>query len=166
MTYIDIMEYTKLFDMTQMKGCPRKGEQRFTYGNYIEQDVQSAIKTLGEHLTIGDIISFGLAVGDFERDYFTENTKDAFTTAYGRDVGLIQVFLTLYSEWYKQSLGGDEDAFFYDYVYRLLTETQETIDEGGYSQCSNCGSVLVKDYVFYHNGQPVCGHCAHLISLK
>lgn len=167
MTNHNIMELTKLFDMTKTNVCAPKGEKMFKYGNYAAKDIQSAIETLGEHQTIGDIISFGLAVADFEEHYRAEHEGDeAFSSDYNRDEGLIQVFLSMYSEWNKQQLDGEGDTYFYDYVYGRLREMQELVDSGDCIVCSHCGSVIEKDYTFYLRGNPYCSHCAHLITTK
>lgn len=162
-----IMELTKLFDLTKMNICAPKGEKMFKYGDYVEKDVQSAIETLGEHQTIGNIISFGLAIANFEAHYRAKHEgKDAFTSDYDCDEGLIQVFLSMYSEWSTQWFEGEEDAHFYDYIYRKLAEMQELVDSGDCVVCGRCGSVINKDYVFFFKGEPCCAHCAHLMTTK
>lgn len=164
MTDKTITELVKLFDLTKMNICAPRGEKMFKYGDYADEDIQSAIETLGEYQTIGDIISFGLAVANFERHYRAEyKDEEAFTSDYTWGEGLIQVFLSMYSEW---SINGEEDAYFYDYVYRKLTEMQELVDSGDCVVCSHCGSIINKDYVFHFKGEPYCSHCVHLITIK
>lgn len=159
-----IMELTKLFDLTKMNICALKGEKMFKYGDYVEKDIQSAIEILSEHQTIGDIISFGLAVANFERHYRDEHeNEEAFTSDYSWNEGLLQVFLSMYSEW---NINGEEDAYFYNYVYRKLTEMQEFVNSGDCVVCAHCGSVIEKDYVFYFQGKPYCGDCTRLITIK
>lgn len=167
MTDNNIAELTKLFDLTKMNICAPKGEKMFKYGDYVDKDIQSAIEILGEHQTIGDIISFGLAVANFERHYQAEHEDEyAFTSDYGWDGELLQMFLSMYSEWNKQQLDGEEDTYFYDYVYRKLAEMQELIDSGNCVICAHCGSVIEKDSAFYFREQSYCGHCTHLIATK
>ena len=139
----------------------------FKYGDYADEDIQSAIETLGEHQTIGNIISFGLAIANFEARYRAEHEdKEAFTSDYNQDGELIQVFLSMYSEWNKRYFNGEEDGYFYNFVYRKLAEMQELIDSDGGIVCKLCGSVIEKDYVFYFKGEPCCGHCTQLIANK
>lgn len=160
----DITELVKLFDLAKMNICAPKGEKMFKYGDYVEKDIQSAIETLGEHQTIGDIISFGLAVANFERHYRDKHeNEEAFTSDYAWGEGLIQVFLSMYSEW---NINGEEDAYFYNYIYRKLTEMQELVNSGDCVVCSRCGSVINKDYAFFLKGEPYCAHCAHLMTTK
>lgn len=167
MTDKTITELVKLFDLTKMNICAPRGEKMFKYGDYADEDIQSAIETLGEYQTIGDIISFGLAVANFERHYRAEHKdEEAFTSDYDWDGGLIQVFLSMYSEWNKQQLEGEEDAHFYDYIYRKLAEMQELVDSGDCVVCSRCGSIINKDCVFHFKGEPYCSHCVHLITIK
>ena len=161
----NITDLTKLFDLTKMNICAPRGEKMFQYGDYADEDIQSAIETLGEHQTIGNIISFGLAIANFEARYRAEHEdKEAFTSDYDWDEGLIQVFLSMYSEWNTQWFEEEEDAHFYDYIYRKLAETQELVDSGDCVVCSHCGSVINKDYAFFFKGEPYCGHCTQLIA--
>lgn len=163
----DITELIKLFDLTKMNIYAPRGEKMFKYGDYADEDIQSAIETLGEHQTIGNIISFGLAIANFEARYRAEHEdKEAFTSDYNQDGELIQVFLSMYSEWNKGYLNGEEDGYFYNYVYRKLAEMQELIDSDGGIICKHCGSVIDKDYVFYFKGEPCCSHCAQVIANK
>ena len=165
MTNNNIMELTKLFDVAKI--CAPKGEKMFKYGDYVDKDIQSAVETLSEHQTIGDIISFGLAVANFEERYRAKHEGEyAFISHYNWAEGLAQVFLSMYSEWNKQRLDGKGGTYFYNYVYERLTEMQELVDSGDCVMCSHCGSVIDKDYTFYLRGEPYCGHCAHLITIK
>lgn len=163
----DVTELVKLFDLTKMNIYAPRDEKMFKYGNYADEDIQSAIETLGEHQTIGNIISFGLAIANFEERYRgTHEGKEPFTSDYNQDGELIQVFLSVYSEWYKQWLNGEEDGYFYNYVYRKLTEMQEVIDSDNGIICKHCGSPIEKDYVFYFKGEPCCSNCAQVIANK
>lgn len=167
MTDNNITEFVKLFDLTKMNICAPRGEKMFKYGDYADEDIQSAIETLGEHQTIGNIISFGLAIANFEAHYRDAHEgEDAFTSDYDWSEGLIQVFLSMYSEWNTQQLEGEEDGYFYNYVYRKLAEMQELVDSGDCVVCSRCGSIINKDYVFHFRGESYCGHCARLITIK
>ena len=164
---MELTKLTKLFDMTKINVCAPKGEKMFKYGDYADKSIQSAIETLGEHQTIGDIISFALAVADFEEHYRTKHEgDDAFTYDYNRDEHLTQMFLSMHSEWSKRQLSGDKDAYFCTYVYRRLAEMQDLVDNGDCVVCGRCGSVIDKYDTFYFRGKPYCGHCSQLIAVK
>lgn len=150
-------ETVRLFDNSKINQFPRKEEKMFFYPSN-DWGILPSLVDIGEHGILGDIISFGLAVMDFENGYHSEHPeKNAFSICFDRDVELPQIFLQMHAEWTKQ--GDDSNTYFFDFVWERFRDMQEAIDCGEYELCSACRSVIRVNDAYYKNGNTLCDKC-------
>lgn len=150
-------ETVRLFDNSKINRLHRKEEKMFYYPSN-DWGMLPSLVDIGEHGILGDVISFGLAVMDFENEYLNEHPdKNAFSVDFDRDAELPQIFLQMHAEWMKQSGGGD--AYFLEFVWEKFRNMQEAIDSGEYELCSVCHSVIRVNDAYYKNGNAFCDKC-------
>ena len=147
----------RLFDNSKINQFPRKEERMFFYPSN-DWGVLPSLVDVGEHGILGDVISFGLAVMDFENEYHNEHSGgDAFSACFDVDIELPQIFLQMYAEWIKQ--GDDSYTCFFNFVWEKLRDMQEAIDSGEYELCSVCRSVIRVNDAYHKNGNAFCDKC-------
>lgn len=150
-------ETVRLFDNSKINQCPREEEKRFFYPSN-DWGILPSLVDIGEHGVLGDIIAFGLAVVDFEKEYHNEHSgKDAFSVCFDVDTELPQIFLQMHAEW--MSGDGERNGYFFDFVYEKLQEMQKAIDNGEYELCSVCRSVIRVNDSYHKNGKAFCNKC-------
>lgn len=146
-----------LFDNSKINQFPRKEEKMFFYPSN-DWGILPSLVDIGEHGILGDIVSFGLAVADFENKYHHEHpNENAFSIEFGRDMELVQIFLLMHEAW--MSGDGERNGYFFDFVYEKLQEMQEAIDSGEYELCSICHSVIRVNDSYHKNGNAFCDKC-------
>lgn len=146
----------RLFDNSKINQFPRKEERMFSYPSN-DWGVLPSLIDIGEHGILVDIVSFGLAVANFENKYHHKHpNKNAFSIEFGR-VELGQIFLLMYEAW--MSRGGERNSYFLAFVSEKLQEMQEAIDSGEYELCSVCRSVIRVNDAYHKNGIAFCDKC-------
>ena len=150
-------ETVRLFDNSKINRLHRKEEKMLYYPSN-ECGMLPSLIDIGEHGILGDVISFGLAVADFEEEYQSGHTdKTAFSVDFDRDAELPQIFLQMHAEWMKQTDGGDN--YFLEFVWEKFRAMQEAIDSGEYELCSVCHSVIRVNDAYHKNGNAFCDKC-------
>ena len=153
----NMKELVALFDLSKMKLFNRKDEDMFTYPE--DQGAESALRELGEHGILGDIIQFGLILERFEQDYYKKHKKEAFTIDYDWGADLVQMFLFMHAAWVNGTVNDIGDAYFADYVYTCLRNMQEAIDSGECVTCDRCRRPIAQEDAYKHNGYCYCRQC-------